>query len=364
MNRLWMRFALTVSGIVLMVAAVPVSLNLVQAYFGINEPPQELTRLLSEDIASRLNEIALAMLPRTLIMIGILAALVGIVAGFVLSRNLTAPLRKLEAAAQEIGEKNLSRRVNLEKGSQEILAVAAAFNDMATKLENAETLRQNLLADVAHELRTPLTVLQGNLRAILDDVYPLDKAEVARLYEQTRHLTHLVNDLHELSQAEAQRLPLNLQTISAVKLVKEAAAFFEPLIEGQGLHMRVELLGKIPVVQADRSRMTQALHNLISNAIRHTPAGGTITVQAEGIDQHLHLRVMDTGDGIAPEHLSHVFERFYRTDRSRSRDEGGAGLGLAIVQALVEAHNGEVRVASKGIGQGTTFTLILPAAET
>lgn len=363
MNRLWMRFALTVTGIVLMVVLVPATLSIIQIYFGLGSPPSEITRLLPEDVTERLNELAITMIPRTLVRIGFSAGLVGIVAGFLLSRNLTAPLRKLEVAAREIGAQNLSRRVTIKKGSDEILAVAAAFNDMAEKLENAESLRQNLLADVAHELRTPLTVLQGNLRAILDDVYPLDKDEVARLYEQTRHLTHLVDDLHELAQAEAHRLPLNKQEINTANLVKEAVAVFEPLAETQGVKLRVELLGKIPVVEADRSRLTQALHNLISNAIRHTTAGETITVQVEKVDSHLHLRVIDNGEGIAAEHLAHVFERFYRTDRSRSRDEGGTGLGLAIVRALIEAHGGQVLVESKGLGEGSIFTLLLPAVE-
>lgn len=360
MNRMWLRFSLVISAIVMLVVIVPLTINLIQIYFGIDATPPEFVNALPADVVQTLREMAITMLPRTLIRVGLAAAFVGILTGFILSRNLTAPLRKLQSAAEEIGAQNLSRRVQIEQGSAEIMAVAGAFNEMASKLESAESLRQNLLADVAHELRTPLTVLQGNLRAILDDVYPLEKDEIARIYEQTRHLTHLVDDLHELAQAEAQRLPLNRQELPVAQVVQEAAAIFDPLIDNKGITLRVELLGKMPQLLADKARITQALHNLIRNAIEHTPAGGTITIQAEHVDEELQLRVIDTGVGIAADHLEHVFDRFYRTDRSRSRNDGGTGLGLAIVQALIEAHHGRVAVTSAGVGRGSTFTLTLP----
>jgi two-component system OmpR family sensor kinase/two-component system sensor histidine kinase BaeS len=238
---------------------------------------------------------------------------------------------------------------------------------MTGQLEQAEIVRRNLVADAAHELRTPLSVLQGNLRAILDDVYTLDKSEIARLYDQTRLLGRLVDDLRELAQAETGQLQLNLAPIDLAKLVQDTAATFGPVAEAAEITLSVESPDRLASVQADAARMGQVLHNLLDNALRHTPAGGTITLRA-GCEEHPQnegaycwLAVQDTGDGISAEDLPHVFDRFYKADRARSRATGGAGLGLAIVRAIVEAHGGQISVASDGVpGQGSTFTVRLP----
>jgi two-component system OmpR family sensor kinase/two-component system sensor histidine kinase BaeS len=238
---------------------------------------------------------------------------------------------------------------------------------MAAALEQAETLRRNLIADVAHELRTPLSVLQGNLRAILDDVYPLDKTEVANLYDQTRLLSRLVNDLHDLAQAEAGQLQLRLQPTDMASLVHKAAAAFGPVAEARGVTLTCQAPAELPPMLADSARLTQVLHNLLTNALHFTPAGGTISLSAgqngklNGQPPSLWLSVRDTGEGILPEHLPHVFDRFYRADPARSRATGGSGLGLAIARAIVEAHGGEMSVASDGVpGRGSVFTVHLP----
>jgi signal transduction histidine kinase len=239
--------------------------------------------------------------------------------------------------------------------------VAQAFNEMAAALEGAETLRRNLLADVAHELRTPLSVLQGNLRAILDDVYALDKAEVARLYDETRLLSRLVNDLHALAQAEAGQLALNRQPTQLAELVQSTATAFGAAADAKGVSLNWQIPADLPPVMADPARLTQVLHNLLDNALRHTPAGGSIALRAGCDDGDVWLAVQDSGEGISPQDLPHVFDRFYRADLARSRATGGAGLGLAIVRAIVEAHGGGVSAASPGEpGQGSTFTLRLP----
>jgi signal transduction histidine kinase len=314
-------------------------------------PPNAAQRL---EFRTRAAEI----LTRSLISVVMVGSVLGIAAGVWMSRRLTAPLEELAKGTETIGAGDLSYRVK-PQGSAEIVALAQSFNGMAGKLEEGERLRQNLLTDVAHELRTPLTVLQGNLRAILDDVYALDKAEVAHLYDQTRHLHRLVSDLHELAQAEARQLPLNLQTTDLVWLVEDAVAIFAPIAEAEELQLQVNL-PKIPVmVQVDQARITQVLQNLLVNALRHTPAGGCITVRLT-VDEVVKLIIQDTGEGIDAEHLPYLFDRFYRTDNARDRDHGGAGLGLAIVRALVEAHEGQVAVASAGRGQGSTFTITLP----
>jgi signal transduction histidine kinase len=284
----------------------------------------------------------------------------GILFGVLVSRNLTAPLSRLAEAAQAIGARDLSRRVEV-SGSDEVKEVARAFNEMAAALEGAETLRRNLLADVAHELRTPLSVLQGNLRAILDDVYALDKAEVARLYDETRLLSRLVKDLHELAQAEAGHLALNRQPTQLAELVQSTATAFSAAAETKGVTLNWQIPPDLPPVMADPARLTQVLHNLLDNALRHTPAGGAIWLRAGCDDGEVWLAVQDSGEGISPEDLPRVFDRFYRADPARSRAAGGAGLGLAIVRAIVEAHGGQVSAASQGVpGQGSTFTLRLP----
>jgi len=223
-------------------------------------------------------------------------------------------------------------------------------------------LRHNLMADVSHELRTPLTVLEGNLRAALDHVYELDDEQIANLYEQTRHLIRLVNELRELTLAEAAQLPLDQQSFDLRLLVQETVAVFEPLAEEEQVQLVVKMAPNLPFISADRSRMRQVLHNLLVNALRHTPEAGQITLSATAVTGRVRLTVQDTGEGIDPQHIEHIFDRFYRTDPSRTRETGGSGLGLAIVKAIVEAHGGSVAAASAGAGKGTIFTIDLPTA--
>jgi two-component system sensor histidine kinase BaeS len=245
---------------------------------------------------------------------------------------------------------------------RDLTTIADEFNRMASELQRAEELRNNLMADVSHELRTPLTALEGSLRAALDRVYTLDEAEVANLYGQTRHLIRLVNDLHELALADARRLPLALQPADLSELIEETRQLFAPLAEERGVTLSASA-APTPVVAVDEVRIRQVLHNLLSNALRHTPPGGTITVACGVEGASAMISVADTGDGLEPDQLSAVFDRFYRTDRSRSRDTGGTGLGLAIVSALVATHGGTVEAASAGRGQGSAFTIRLPLGE-
>jgi len=325
-----------------------------QGYIGIEEPPFALppgqARFVLEQLSTGLLTLAL------------IVGVIGVLSGVLMSRSLTAPLSRLTEAARAIGARNLSRRVK-EEGTTEVAELARAFNEMAAALEQNEKLRRNLVADVAHELRTPLSVLQGNLLALLDDVYPMEKPEVARLYDQTRLLGRLVDDLHELSQAEANQLALNLQPVQLGDLVDTTVATFRSLAEEAHVTLTVEVPPHLPPLLADNARLSQVLHNLLNNALVHTPEGGRITIRADHRNDLLRLSVQDTGDGISPEHLPYIFERFYRADRARSRNTGGTGLGLAIVKAIVEAHGGRVTVLSEGKpGQGSLFTVEIPLA--
>jgi signal transduction histidine kinase len=359
MNRLWVRISLTFVGVILFIIAVPIMITISTRSFPINGPehPDALTEeyRLTGEISG--NEVAKGIFR---FVAGI--TFIGILIGVVISRTLTAPLHQLSDSAKAIGERDYQRRVKV-SGSDEIRAVGKAFNEMAEELQDAEEIRRNLLADVAHELRTPLSVIQGNLRAILDDVYELDKQEIAQIYEQTNHLTLLVNDLRELAQAEARQLPLSITEFDAVSWVKDAVEIFRPVANENNIDLRMEILGDHPVICGDRARLTQVLHNLLINAVNHTPTGGEITIQLEQDGSKFRFSLEDSGEGIEAQHLARVFDRFYRTDDARSREAGGAGLGLAIVRAIVEAHDGQVAVLSDGKDQGSTFTVVLPLSK-
>jgi len=320
-------------------------------YFGVADFPQDFP----DD--HRPSPFA-AIVGNALLVIAVVGGMGGITFGVLMSRTITAPLNKLAEAARAIGSRNLSQRVE-EVGSDEMRSLARAFNEMADGLEQGETLRRNLLADVAHELRTPLSVLQGNLRAILDEVYPLSQEEIARLYEHSRLLGRLVNDLHELAQAEARQLPLDFQPTNLLEILTATADTFRPNAETKEITLNVHLPEALPPVSADSGRIRQVLQNLLANALAHTPAGGNITLQTQTDAGAVAIAISDTGNGIAPEHLPHIFDRFYRADPARSRDRGGAGLGLAIARAIIEAHGGSITVTSAA-GQGSTFTVSLP----
>ncbi|MEZ4595311.1 MAG: ATP-binding protein [Chloroflexota bacterium] len=362
MNRARTRFSAAIIGVILLVVIIPLTFALLLRGLDVAGQPPEITAVLATltpEQAELMQSFARQYFPRQIAGFIVFGGLFGALAGVLLARSFVRPLDTLAESTRQFGPRNLSHRAKVE-GTEEIQAVAQAFNEMAERLEAAETLRRNLLADVAHELRTPVTVIQGNLRAILDDVYPLEKEEVARLYEQTRLLTRVIDDLRELAQAEASQLSLNMVEVDVASLVKETAVSFQPIAQSQKVELHAELLGHIPSLPADPARLRQSLHNLVDNALRHTRAGGHVLLQVQQVGQAVQIRVQDSGSGMTPEQLSHVFDRFYRADPSRSRESGGTGLGLAIVRAIVKAHGGEVTAVSPGPNQGSTFSLTLP----
>jgi signal transduction histidine kinase len=284
---------------------------------------------------------------------------IGLIAGVFTSRYMTKPLGQLIEAVQAFGKRDMSQRVQV-KGSQEIEELLHTFNNMADELENAEKIRSNIFADVSHELRTPLTGLEGSLRASLDHVYEIDERHIANMVVQTQHLIHLVEDLRLLAQAEARKLPLNPEPVDVNQLVQDTVEMFAVQAEESDVSIDTTLPTLPLTMQADANRLRQVLHNLIANALRHTGENGRIHITVTPNKNDVLFSVQDNGEGIAPEHLSHVFDRFYRADKARSRDKGGTGLGLAITKALVEAHNGRIEVTSDGIGHGSTFRVSIP----
>jgi signal transduction histidine kinase len=369
MNRLWIRISLAITIVVIFGMLVPLVIGIATREFRYDATyppplPETAQNFAPESFRGQWENRRDSFFPGRPILVPLIPQLIGvtlvsILVGVLLSRSLGAPLSKLASAARSIGARDLTQRVEI-RGSQEVQEVAQAFNEMAADLQQAETLRQNLLADVAHELRTPITVIQGNLQAILDDVYELDKPEIAQLYDQTRQLTRLVDDLRELAQAEARQLPLDLAPVDMGILVNEVTAIYEPIAESEGIDLQTRISEGPLNIQGDRARLTQCLQNLLNNAFRHTPAGGSVTLSLERNAESLTLCIIDTGSGIAPEYLSHVFDRFYRADPARTRETGSTGLGLAITRAIIETHKGEIMVTSEGKGKGSTFVLRLP----
>jgi two-component system OmpR family sensor kinase/two-component system sensor histidine kinase BaeS len=279
----------------------------------------------------------------------------GAVLGLVISRNIASPLATLSHAARDFAAQEWDRRVPV-RGTDEVAEVARAFNGMAESLQRAEMLRRNLMADIAHELRTPLTVMQGNLRALLDGVYPLEMGEIATLYDETRLLSRLVADLRELALAEAGQLPLNMGPVELTPILRKAVDQFEVVAESQDAQITLNEKPH-PVVQADPDRLAQVLHNLLANALRHTP-GGKVTISTEQAANQVRIRVDDTGEGISPTDLPFIFDRFYRA--GDSQPSGSSGLGLAIAKTWVEAMGGSIGVESRS-GEGSSFWFMLTA---
>jgi len=295
---------------------------------------------------------------QNLLLAALIASAIGVVLGLLFSRTLTRPLNRLAVAARAIAAKDLTQRVE-PAGTVEVANVAVAFNDMASSLQKAEELRRNLVADVAHELRTPLSVMQGMLTAQLDGVFPLDLAETAKLYDETRLLSRLVDDLRELAQVEAGQLQLNIGAIDLKRVIATTVSAFDSVATEKQIALNDIAPDPLSLVKADAERVAQVLRVLIYNALRHTPMNGTITIAAISLPNAIEMSVRDTGEGIAADELPYVFDRFWRGDKSRARETGGTGLGLAIAKQLIEAQGGSIGVEST-IGQGSRFWFRLP----
>jgi len=297
------------------------------------------------------------------LVLGVLSAGVGLMAvllvlATIFSRQISAPLRHISSAAQAIAAGDHSSRVQ-PANVRELAELADSFNRMAEALQRADQQRRQLTADIAHELRTPLSIIKGRLEGIQDGIYEADAEQIEALLSEVALLERLINDLHLLALADAGQLPLYREVVSPVMLVNEAVRSFTPLATGRDVHLHSVVEEHLPDIEIDPQRITQVLGNLISNALRHTPAGGEIVVSAHRDPNGICFAVRDTGTGIDPVDLPYIFERFYRVDRARSRSSGGAGLGLAIARRLVEAHGGQIWATSTP-GQGTTVSFSLP----
>lgn len=295
---------------------------------------------------------------RSLLWTGAIGLLIAIGLALFASRWITMPLRATTSAVRRMQAGDLSQRAQV-LSEDEVGELSTAVNQMAENLQRTEQLRRDMIADIAHELRTPLTTMRGNIEAMQDGVLPLTVDGLKILHEETMLLNRLVEDLRDLSLAEAGQLELHRQMIDPVDLLAREAEIIRAQADEKDIKIILKHDEDLPKISIDPSRMSQVIKNMLSNAIRFTPTGGAITLSASKADFRIILSVSDTGAGIDPEDLPYVFERFYRADKSRARKTGGAGIGLTIAKRFVEAHGGDIAVESSP-GVGSRFSVTLP----
>ena len=301
----------------------------------------------------------LASAKRSALLGGAIAFGLALLLSVLLISEVLSPLRVLTRATEQIARGDLTQRVKL-KARDEFGQLGDSFNRMIKNLRHSEEIRRSMTADIAHELRTPVTIIQGNLEAILDEIYEPTTDTIAPIYEETLRLGQLIDDLRDISLAEAKELQLNIEPIEVVASIKQLVETISASLD-QGPQIRVEANSTIPQVPVDLKRFQQVLVNLLTNALRFTPQQGTIHIQVLRKDQEVEVRVANSGPGISPEEIPHLFERFYRGDQARSRGQGGSGLGLAISKQLVEAHGGRIWAENDPSG-GAIFVIRLPLA--
>jgi signal transduction histidine kinase len=297
----------------------------------------------------------------------VFAGSIAVVLGYFLAITLTGRIHKLEAAARSLSQGQLGTRVNV-SGNDEVARLALRFNRMAERLEDAdrkqrqlENLRRDLVAWASHDLQTPLTTIQVQVEALSDGlVYDPDTVDryLRSIKRETRNLSLLIDDLFQVAQMDAGGIELEYSEFSLSDLVSDAIESFTELATQKGVSLTGQVTPEVDLVRMDAFRMGRVLNNLIGNALRHTASGGCVKVSVFSEDGRIRIEVVDNGDGISPEDLPHVFERFYRGEKSRSRATGGAGLGLSIVKGIVEAHGGTISVESTQ-GKETRFCLII-----
>lgn len=294
---------------------------------------------------------------RSLWLAGLTAGVAAILFSFFLIRQLTRPLRKLDHASRLIAKGKFDERVDI-LSTDEIGRLATSFNEMAASLESSEQVKKRLIADISHELRTPITAVRTTLEGLRDGLMEPTQETLTALHDKILLTTRLVQDLHQLALADAGRLSMHPGPCSIENIVETILETIGVQLEDENIGLIREIEGDLPRIEGDAQRIEQVLLNLLSNAIRHTPAEGTIVVQAKQVGYEVHVVICDSGPGLSESDLSHVFDRFYRADEARSTDTG-AGLGLSIAKALIEAHGGRIW-AENAPGGGACFAFTLP----
>ncbi|MBM7583123.1 signal transduction histidine kinase [Caldicoprobacter guelmensis] len=296
-------------------------------------------------------------LNRLFIGVGMISLLSSLFIAAFMSKRLSTPISRVIEAAHKISKGYYQDRITEKSGIKEISQLTQTINDLAEVLEKQEMLRKRLTADVAHELRTPLATLQSHMEAMIDGVWEPDIDRIKSCHEEIVRISRLVGDLEKLAKYESESLILNKTRFDVSQLIRHIIRNFEIDFINKGLD--IEFNGQEEIVFADKDKISQVIINLLSNALKYTPEGGRVEVKVESSGDVVNIIVKDTGEGISPEDLPYIFERFYRADKSRNRLTGGAGIGLTIAKAIVEAHKGTIRVNSR-INEGTEFIVSLP----
>jgi two-component system sensor histidine kinase BaeS len=350
----------------LVVCAGSVTLGLVAAAVGpasFHDHLRQITGHVDPDAARHVEQ-AYASANAVSLTVALVAALAAALAvSAYVARRVAHPVGQLAAAAVDITDGHYDTRVTTPGLGDDFDTVVAAFNAMAGRLAEVEATRRRLLADLGHELRTPVATIEAYVDAAEDGVLVPDEDTWAVLRAQTGRLRRLAEDIAAVSRAEEHQLDLRPRRIAVADLVGAAVAAAKPRYTDKGVTLATAVAADLSELHADVERMGQVLGNLLDNALRHTPAGGTVTVTADRDRSGVRITVADTGEGIAAEHLPHVFERFYRADAARDRSRGGSGIGLAIVRAIVTEHGGRVTAHSGGPGTGTAVVVALPPAD-
>lgn len=295
------------------------------------------------------------------------ATLIALALSAWMTRRIVRPVRQIMEASRNIAQGNYSRALSLPDRPladlDEMGQMAHSFNRMAGQLAESDTLRRQLIGDVSHELSTPLTVIKGSMEGLIDGVLPPDAATFQQVQQEAARMQRLVADLQELSRVEAGAYDLHRQPLNLTTLLTDVTNRLRRQFDDKGVILCLQLPPGLLLAEADGDRIAQVLINLIGNALQYTPTGGGVTVTAVRQPNVFRISVSDNGEGIAAEHLPHLFTRFYRVDKSRSRASGGSGIGLTIARHLVEAHGGRIWAESDGVGRGSRFIFTLPITQ-
>jgi histidine kinase len=300
-----------------------------------------------------------------LIRAGGVAVLAAVGMSIFISRRVVSPVQEMTEASQYIADGHYDKRVDVPddispNDLDELEQLAVSFNQMAEKLAQTEKMRQQLIGDISHELRTPLTTIKGSMEGLIDGVLPPDAETYQNIYRNADRLQKLVNDLQELSRVEGDAIPLEIEPDKIESVIDLVVNQLRPQYQEKGVLLKTVIPDNLPRVMIDDDRVAQVLINLLGNALQYTPEGGRVSVSVQRMTDELQVSISDTGVGISPEHIPHIFNRFYRVDKSRSRAGGGSGIGLTIARHLVESHGGRTWAESSGEGAGSKFVFTLP----
>jgi signal transduction histidine kinase len=367
-----LRWKLFISHMVIIVIAVVVLLataNFLASTGLVQETPFTLGGAASETIQSPARQpLEGPMLDRfrlvvdqALLVAGFAALTTAVVVSLFVSRRIVEPLQELSIVSRRLAQGYYRERTTI-SADDELAELSQSINQLAETLEQTEQRRLSLLADVTHELRTPLATIEGYMEGLLDGVIAPSKPTFTLILRESVRLQRLIEDLQLLSRAEAGQLPVKPTALNLRERLEALAAQFEPQFAAQEIALGLEASPDLPPVWADPDRLDQVMINLLANAMRYTPTGGAVMIRALGFERFVQIAVCDSGMGIAPEHLPHLFERFYRVDKSRARQSGGSGIGLTIARHLIYAQGGDIWAESEGPGHGATFHLTLPVA--